>query len=181
VVSDEQRESSKNSGMAPNDSTRLSVGWEHVLRERIGLYGHRNWIVIADSAYPALSRQGVETIVADAAQIDVLQRALNALSDSRHLKPVVYADVELSFVDDDDAPGIEIYRQRLSRLLGGYETKTLRHEEIITKLDHASETFRVLIIKTNLTLPYTSVFLELDCSYWKAESEAKLRARILHH
>jgi len=33
----------------------------------------------------------------------------------------------------------------------------------------------VLIIKTELAIPYTSVFFELDCSYWAADAETKLR------
>jgi hypothetical protein len=53
--------------------------------------------------------------------------------------------------------------------------QSLPHEEIISKLDQAGQTFRVLIIKTNLTIPYTSVFLQLDCAYWSAEAEQKLR------
>jgi hypothetical protein len=52
------------------------------------------------------------------------------------------------------------------------------HEELIGKLDEAAKTFRVLILKTNLTLPYTSVFLELDCGYWDAGSEERLRQAI---
>jgi hypothetical protein len=34
----------------------------------------------------------------------------------------------------------------------------------------------VLILKTDLTLPYTSVFIELDCGYWGPEKEQALRA-----
>src|SRR5919202_365318 len=30
--------------------------WKQELAERIPLYGHRNWIVVADSAYPAQAR-----------------------------------------------------------------------------------------------------------------------------
>jgi len=30
------------------------------------LFGHRNWIVVADSAYPAHSMPGIETIVSGA-------------------------------------------------------------------------------------------------------------------
>jgi hypothetical protein len=39
--------------------------------------------------------------------------------------------------------------------------------------------FRILIIKTELTIPYTSVFLELDCGYWDGEAEKQLREAIL--
>jgi len=36
----------------------------------------------------------------------------------------------------------------------------------------------VLIIKTPLAIPYTSLFLELDCGYWGPESEMKMREAI---
>ncbi len=52
----------------------------------------------------------------------------------------------------------------------------LPHEQIIAKLDEAGETFKVLLIKTPLTKPYTSVFFQLECRYWNAASERQLRA-----
>jgi L-fucose mutarotase/ribose pyranase (RbsD/FucU family) len=165
-------------GTAAKASTRSCTEWHQILRERLPLYGHRNWIVIADSAYPAQSRDGIETIVADADQLEVVQTVLAELAGSRHVKAIVYTDAELPFVDNIDAPGIDTYRQRLNTLLAGAETKGLPHEEIIARLDHAGEAFRVLIIKTNLTLPYTSVFLQLDCAYWNADAEARLRTHV---
>jgi hypothetical protein len=36
----------------------------------------------------------------------------------------------------------------------------------------------VLIIKTPLAIPYTSLFLELDCGYWGPDSEKKMREAI---
>jgi hypothetical protein len=44
------------------------------------------------------------------------------------------------------------------------------------KLDRAGELFCVLIVKTNLRIAYTSVFFELECGYWNAQAEKKLRA-----
>jgi hypothetical protein len=35
--------------------------------------------------------------------------------------------------------------------------------------------FRVLIIKTNTTIPYTTVFLRLDCGYLTDEVDAKIK------
>ena len=52
------------------------------------------------------------------------------------------------------------------------------HEEIIARLDQAGATFRILILKTRMTLPYTSVFFQLECGYWTAEAEQKLREAI---
>jgi len=43
----------------------MKSNWEEILKDRLQLFGHRNWLVIADSAYPAQSRPAIETIVAD--------------------------------------------------------------------------------------------------------------------
>ena len=156
-------------------ANRGSLTWQQRLHERIPLYGHRNWVVIADSAYPAQSRDGIETIVSDANQLEVLQEVLSTLGASKHVRPIVYTDRELGFVPEKDAPGITQYGQQLATMLKGHTPVQLPHEEIIAKLDQAGQTFRVLIIKTNMTIPYTSVFLQLDCAYWGADAEKRLR------
>lgn len=160
-----------------------SAAWKRTLLDRIPLYGHRNWIVIADSAYPAQSRAGIETIVSNSDHVQVLQQVLAALSASRHVRPIVYTDQELKFIVEKDAPGISAYRRQLAGVLQNRAVNSLPHEQIIEKLDQVSQTFRVLIIKTNFTLPYTSVFLQLDCAYWSADAERRLRAAMAgqHH
>jgi len=152
-----------------------AADWEATLAARLPLYGHRNWIVIADSAYPAQSRDGIETVVSGADHFEVLQKVLAAIAASKHVTPIVYTDKELNFVREENAPGITAFRDRLTQLLAGRTVKSLPHEKIIANLDQAGQTFRVLIIKTNLTIPYTSVFLQLDCAYWSPESEQRLR------
>ncbi len=152
-----------------------SNDWEQKLSERIPLYGHRNWIVIADSAYPAQSREGIETIVVDADQTRVLRHVLAALDHSKHVRPIVLTDSELGFLNEDAVPGIGPYKATLEDLSHNRERHSLPHEEIIRKLDEAAQTFRVLIIKTTMTMPYTSVFLQLDCAYWGPDAEKKLR------
>jgi hypothetical protein len=156
-------------------------GWKQVLQTRIPLYGHRNWIVIADAAYPSQAGPGIETIVADAGQFDVLDFTLKSLANSRHLTPTIYTDQELHFLTDKDAPGISGYRDQLMAMLGDRKTTSLLHEKLIDKLDTVSKTFRVLIVKTNIALPYTTVFLQLDCAYWPSEAEARLRAVMAKH
>lgn len=44
----------------------------------------------------------------------------------------------------------------------------------------AATDFLVIVLKTTFTLPYTSLFIQLDCAYWSAESEKKLRAALNH-
>jgi L-fucose mutarotase/ribose pyranase (RbsD/FucU family) len=153
----------------------MKANWKETLKDRLQLYGHRNWLVIADSAYPAQSRQAIETIVVDEEQITVLEETLVVLGGCKHIEPKIYTDKELNFVGDDDAPGISSYRQKLGALLKGHEVRTLPHEEIISTLDRVGEKFRVLLIKTNMRIPYTSVFLELECGYWNPDAENRLR------
>lgn len=154
----------------------MNANWEEILKDRLQAYGHRNWLVIADSAYPLQSRQAIETIVVDEEQTRVLERTCAIMRGCKHIKPHIYTDRELTFVAEEDAPGIEAYRERLGTLLTGPEVRVLPHEEIIAKLDRAGELFRVLVVKTNMRIPYTSVFFELDCGYWNDQAEKKLRS-----
>jgi hypothetical protein len=147
-----------------------------MLRERLPLYGHRNWIVIADAAYPAQSCPGIETVATGAGQLEVVEEVLAAVAASPHVRPIVYCDRELEFVADLDAPGANSYRARLAGFTRHVDCRTLPHEEIISMLDRAGATFRILVFKTTLAIPYTSVFVNLDCAYWTAEAERGLRA-----
>jgi hypothetical protein len=156
----------------------MSAKWEDVLKDRLPLYGHRNWIVIADSAYPAQSSDGVETIASDGEQTAVLARTFALLSEFRHIKPTIYTDQELNFVSEADAGGVTAYRGQLEQLLKGQNVRVLPHEEIISRLDRVGQMFRLLLIKTSMCIPYTSVFFELECGYWNAEAEKRLRASI---
>jgi hypothetical protein len=161
------------SGSGPN--------WKTILADRIPLFGHRNWIVIADSAYPAQSANGIETIVSNADHFEVLQTVLRALDRSKHVRPIVHLDQELQSVEDSDASGISAYREQLLALIGDRMLRREAHEQIISELGQVSQSFRVLIIKTNLTLPYTSVFLQLDCAYWNEDAERRLRSSLSEH
>src|SRR3954451_12936971 len=96
---------SRAQGQGPN--------WQSILKSRLPLYGHRNWIVVADSAYPDQSRDGIETIVANADQIPVLQAVLQTLGNSKHVRPIIYLDKELSALKDEDVPGISSYRAQV--------------------------------------------------------------------
>ena len=84
--------------------------WREVLASRLPVFGHRNWIVIADSAYPAQSRSGIQTVATNANQLDVVRAVLDSLAATKHVKPIVYLDAELPHVSDKDAPGIAAYR-----------------------------------------------------------------------
>ena len=148
------------------------------LAKDLPVMGHRNWIVVVDSAYPAQSRTGVETMCIGGGQVEVVKAVLDAVDAAKHVRGIVYADRELWYVKEADAPGIDDYRKRLFPLLKNRELKAWLHDDLIARLDADAEKFRVLILKTDMTLPYTSVFVQLDCGYWDAEKEKRLRATI---
>jgi hypothetical protein len=162
-----------------SELTPGGVDWERRLGDTLSLFGHRNWIVVADAAYPAQSNPGIETISIGADQIRVLRKVVGAIAESKHIRANVYLDHELQFVSELDAPGIANYKQELEFLLADSTVNRLPHEQIIHKLDQSALVFRVLILKTFFTIPYTSVFFELDCRYWNQDAEQRLREAIL--
>ena len=156
----------------------LTSDWKTQLSDILPLFGHRNWIVVADSAYPAQSKPGIVTIVSGAEQLHVVQHVLDAVTACSHVRANVYADRELAFVPEIDAPGIEDYRKQLDAILHGTRIEYIPHDKIIAKLDQSAQVFSILLIKTEMTIPYTSVFFELDCGYWNADAEQRLRQLI---
>jgi hypothetical protein len=155
-----------------------SSGWKAKLAETMPLLGHRNWILVVDSAYPLQSSPGIETIETNASQEAVVESVLDAINRSIHVRPDIFMDAELPFLPDQDAPGASAYRTRIGDLLHNYKVESLPHEKIIASIDQAGKTFHVLVLKTNMTVPYTSVFIQLNCKYWSDDAEARLRAKM---
>jgi L-fucose mutarotase/ribose pyranase (RbsD/FucU family) len=145
---------------------------------RIAELGHRNWVVIADAAYPRQSGAGVETIRVGGESIDWISQVLSDILSQGHVRPVVYLDAELAFVSDAEAPGIAAYRENLSRILPRATVLRMPHADLLTQVDQASRLYEVLVLKTDSRLPYSSVFLELDCGYWSSEAEDRLRDKM---
>lgn len=164
--------------MSATLAVEAQTGWQQRLNEALPLMGHRNWIVVVDSAYPLQSSPGVETIETSADQLAVLDYVLNAIKNSKHIRPLVYTDAELRYVPENKAPGVDQYRKALQLRLAGIPVGSVLHQKLIDQLNALGKDFHVLILKTTITVPYTSVFLQLDCKYWSAEDEAALRAKM---
>src|ERR1700733_8541757 len=154
-----------------NDNT----DWRVRLQAELPLLGHRNWIAVVDSAYPLQTSAGIETVETNSDQLEVVKTVLDQLAKAKHVRPVIFTDAELKAVPESDAAGVTAYREALANLVGKTEAQSLPHEEIISKLDEAGKTFHILVLKTNLTIPYTSVFIRLECAYWKPDAENRLR------
>jgi hypothetical protein len=156
--------------------------WHQMLEERLPYFGESNWIVVADSAFPLRSAPGIETIVSSDSHVSTVRQVLDLLSKQVHVRPVVHTDLELEHVAEQDAPGIDAYRQLLSglfeKLLPEPPAKAIYHDRMLHTIDEAAKTYNVLIIKTKMALPYTAVFLELKAGYWSDEAEKRLRESI---
>ena len=148
--------------------------WQEEFDLKLPLLGHRNWILVVDKAYPLQSAPGIEYIDSQQDIDKVLDYVLNEIDESSHVRPIIYTDKELEVLPQIGKEEAEMV-SLLKEVIGDREIQSIPHEEIFTKLDTASKLFNVLVIKTESTIAYSSVFIELDCGYWSAEKEAKLR------
>jgi hypothetical protein len=155
--------------------------WKATLQQRLPVYGHRNWIIVADAAFPAYSESGIETIIADEDLPTVLDYAAGAISSSRHVRATAFLDQELQFVEEKDYPGVTALRQKITRTFdithttGKNSLSSIPHSEVLSRIDEAGKTFRVLFIKTKTVIPYTSVYMRLDCGYMTDEVDRKIK------
>lgn len=154
------------------------MNYKEELQQILPLLGHRNWLLVVDKAYPLQSSQGITYINSGEELIPALSTVLNMLADAPHVKPVVYLDKELSCMDDTLAAGSEQLRADLLALTQGWNVQQILHDEVFAKLDAASKLFNVVVLKTESQIPYTSVFIELDCGYWSSDREEALRAKL---
>jgi hypothetical protein len=155
-------------------------GWRNEFNKELSLFGHRNWILIVDKAFPAQTATGIITIETGEDLLDALSYTLQQIESSTHVKPVVYKDKELGFIDHEQVKGIDSFRKYLDETIGKYNPQVMLHDSVFVKIDEASKLFKILVLKTNETIPYSSVFIELDCKYWSGEKENILRDNMAH-
>jgi len=149
--------------------------WLGSVRHELGYLGARNWVVIAEAAFPTPSRRGLRVIQVDADIPDVLDGLEQVIEEKHHVKPRIYVTREIGQVPYDYAPGIKEHNKQLKEALHGRETVRLDNEMLMSLINNTSKSYRVLVIKTRTALPYSTVFVELGSGYWDAESEAVLR------
>ncbi|HEY1984095.1 MAG TPA: hypothetical protein VGG85_01730 [Terracidiphilus sp.] len=152
--------------------------WKAKLDHDLPLLGHRNWILIVDSAYPLQTSAGVETVETGAEELDVVRYVMGAIGNSIHVRPDIFMDAELPYVVEEDAPGTGAYREAIAKMFDGLDIQSEPHEKLIADVDQAGKLVHVLVLKTRLTLPYSSVFIRLNCKYWDDDAEERMRAKM---
>ncbi|HVB02334.1 MAG TPA: hypothetical protein VNE41_01320 [Chitinophagaceae bacterium] len=158
-----------------NATAAPTVSWESTLDNELPLLGHRNWILLVDKAFPLENGRGIETIYTNEDMLTALRFTLQEIKASNHIKPIIYTDQELQYVQPEFAPGIVAYRNALQKLLGNIQPQVMLHDSVFTRIAAASRLFRILVLKTTDTIAYTSVYLQLGCAYWSDAAEKSLR------
>lgn len=149
--------------------------WRSEFNEQLALFGHRNWILIVDKAFPAQNAQGINIIDTGEELPDVLSFVLQQIENSTHVKPIVYTDKELNFITQNLAENIDVYKSSINKIIARFHPRTLLHDSVFIKIDEASKLFEVMVLKTDEVIAYSSIFIELDCRYWSSENEKALR------
>ena len=158
-----------------SELTVSEASWQDILKHDLDLLGHRNWILVVDKAFPEQSSAGMKYLYVEQDLLPTLKYVLEQVEASTHVSPLIFRDKELSFITEEQVSGINTFRSESKKILSGRSVNTMLHDDVFSMLDESSSLFRVLVIKTNCTIPYTSVFIQLDCSYWGQENEQVLR------
>ena len=149
--------------------------WKTQLNFHLPLLGHRNWILVVDKAFPAQNAAGIVTINTGEPLLQVLKYTLDQIQSSTHVKPLIFTDKELNYITVAQVPEIEEFKANLFEIIPKEQVQTMLHDSVFVKIAKASELFRIVVLKTEQVIPYSSVFLQLDCKYWPAENEKQLR------
>lgn len=163
------------------DAVNIDQNWKEQLNQELPMLGHRNWILVVDKAFPEQNAPGMEYIYVNEGLLPVLKQVLAQINLSNHVKPIIYQDKELGFITENQARGVKQFVQESKTIFGNQTVQTMLHDSVFRKLDTESKLFKVLVIKTNETIPYTSVFLQLDCAYWNGDKEKQLRDALNQH
>ncbi|WP_313156297.1 hypothetical protein [Sphingobacterium multivorum] len=162
----------------PVSDGQKSTSWKKQLQTELPQLGHRNWLLVVDKAFPLLADENIQIIETNEQLVDVLNEVKNQVGAQAHVKPILYKDLELDYLNEELVPGIEKFKKDLYRIYPQDSYSVIAHNEIFSKMDAASKLFKVLVLKTNAVMPYSSVFMELDCKYWNVDKEILLRDKI---
>jgi hypothetical protein len=154
----------------------VRLSWKLALERELPRLGENNWIVLAESAFPAQVGPGIETVYIGGDQLEAAREVLDQLKSTKHVRPVFYLSSELPRVPEEDAPGMETYRKKLQLVLKGQNVVSQNaHQTIMDDVEKMAKSFRVIVLKTDMKLPYASVFIKLESGYWNEDAEKRLR------
>jgi hypothetical protein len=158
--------------------SKNEISWKEEFNNILPLLGHRNWVLVVDKAFPLQNSQGLTILNTGENLVPVLKYVLDQIKGSTHVKPIIYHDAELNYLTSAQAPGKDQFLSSVNQIVGNLIPQSILHDSVFVKIDAASKLFKVVVLKTEETIPYTSVFINLDCKYWSPENEIELRLRM---
>ncbi|MFT5882595.1 MAG: hypothetical protein ACI9FG_001099 [Crocinitomicaceae bacterium] len=149
--------------------------WIQQVDSEIAELGAYNWILITESAYPAPDRPGAHTLLSPYKLPRTLDSVLQSIESIGHVRPRIYLSRESAELNEDYAPGIDNHRSNLTKHLNERPTQSLSADSLESLMRSSKKGNRVLVVKSQTTLPYTTIYIELESGYWDGESETALR------
>lgn len=131
-----------------------------------------------DKAFPLQTASGTEVINTNEDLLPVLKEVMQDISASTHVKPIIFTDKELYYITPLQIGNIGAFKDSLKVELVNKPVQTMLHDSVFVKIAEAAKLFKILVLKTNQTIPYSSVYIQLDCAYWNSEKEKTLRDSI---
>lgn len=165
-------------GLCQCAPTGDDIAWKDDIYNELRALGARNWIIIADPSFSAMSGPGAKVVLTDKTSSEVLPCVLDTLETLGHAEPRIYIPLELSYLEESLAPGIKTYNKEIKKLTTGRNTQEIHNETLRRLMLEAAKNYQVLVIKTTTSLPYSSLYIELDSGYWNDESQRLLEERI---
>jgi L-fucose mutarotase/ribose pyranase (RbsD/FucU family) len=107
-----------------------SDSWKPEFKNKLSEYGHRNWILIVDKAFPAQNSAGIVTIDTHQGMLKVLDCTLQQIDSSSHVKPLIFTDKELNYITKNQIENIGEYRTALLKSIGKYQPQSMLHDSL---------------------------------------------------
>lgn len=163
--------------LGPNVVNDIDIARTQIAPNLLQL-GARNWVVIADPAYPLPAGESVVCINVPTDTTDTFREVLDLLELEGAVVPRIWTSYELSAMPESRAPGVKEHRKKLEQLLLGRFHYEVNSRIIDMQLARAAKEFRVLYIRTRTRLPYSHIAIELDSGYWNSDAETEIRKRV---
>jgi hypothetical protein len=104
-----------------HQNSKETATWQTEFQQKLPLLGHRNWILVVDKAFPLQSAQGMMVINTGEQLPIVLEEVMGSISKSKHVKPIVFTDLELNYISEDLSPGVDSVKKSILSSLNGYK------------------------------------------------------------
>jgi len=67
--------------------------WKSEVNTILKHYGHRNWIVVADAAYPEQSNNAIKTLSIQASQLEAVEYVSNLIEKTSHVDANIFIEL----------------------------------------------------------------------------------------